>query len=300
MSRYRSPLAWYGGKYYLRNWLLSYVPKGYRLYCEVFGGAAHLLFSMDHDPGVVEVYNDVYADLSNFFAVLRDKEKCDRLVEMVELTEYGCPIFREAKARLVSQDYRDDVERAWLFFIVNAQSKFALGERFCRTRGVHCSRGVLPSLKKWNSRLNRLGLAHERVRNLIVECMDFRRFIEFYDSPSTFFYCDPPYVIESRQRKRAAYTYEMSLQDYQDLVQLLLQVRGKVLLSGYRHEVYAPLERAGWRVAETVVHSPSALEAGSKQPLRTEVVWYNYDPPSMDDVRGASQPQLDGIDLWDR
>jgi len=37
----------------------------------------------------------------------------------------------------------------------------------------------------------------------------------------------------------------MTLSDHEELVNLLLHVKGKAMLSGYEHSVYKPLEQAG-------------------------------------------------------
>jgi DNA adenine methylase len=79
-----------------------------------------------------------------------------------------------------------------------------------------------------------------------IENRDFREILKLYDTPDTLFYLDPPYVLETRRDPDTKYTYEMTLDDHKDLVQLLLQIQGKAVLSGYQHEVYTPLEQSGW------------------------------------------------------
>lgn len=57
---------------------------------------------------------------------------------------------------------------------------------------------------------------------------------------------DPPYVTDTRSRSKL-YEHEMSEDDHQDLVDLLLGLRGRAVVSGYSHPVYEALERHGWR-----------------------------------------------------
>lgn len=38
----------------------------------------------------------------------------------------------------------------------------------------------------------------------------------------------------------------MSNKDHKDLVNILLGIEGKVILSGYDHKIYDQLEKAGW------------------------------------------------------
>jgi len=68
-GRLRSPMWWFGGKGKMVKKLLPLIPQ-HKIYVEVFGGGASLLFAKEPSP--VEVYNDLNSDLVNFFRVLRD------------------------------------------------------------------------------------------------------------------------------------------------------------------------------------------------------------------------------------
>lgn len=117
---------------------------------------------------------------------------------------------------------------------------------------------------------------------------DFRRVILAYDKPDTFFYMDPPYVPDTR--KSGDYRYEMNVQDHVDLVEQLLNVAGKVLLSGYDTELYRPLEDAGWERREFAVTCSAAARTKTsglqgkgnvtKKQQRIEVIWANYPLPA--------------------
>src|SRR3990167_5671497 len=105
-----------------------------------------------------------------------------------------------------------------------------------------------------------------------------------YNTPNTFFYLDPPYVMNTR--KSGGYKYEMANNDHQELIEILLDIKGKVLLSGYNSNMYIPLEAAGWirKDYQTVCHAAGRtrfnkiLGKGSATKLqsRTESLWKNY------------------------
>lgn len=261
--------------------LLPLIPP-HHTYVEVFGGGAALLFNKEPSP--VEVYNDIDGDLVNFFRVLRDPEKFQRFYQLVQLTPYSREEFEYCFDTL--KDSTDDVERAYKFFVVARMSMSGMGVLGVRRWSYVISesyRGMSENVSKWLSVIERLPEFHARVMRVQIENDDFRRIIPRYDTKETLFYCDPPYVSETRGHVR--YRCDMTVEDHKDLVELLLSARGMVLLSGYQHPVYAPLEDAGWTRLDfptacyAVVRSRgSGLQgkgaARTKVP-RVESVWIN-------------------------
>ena len=78
----------------------------------------------------------------------------------------------------------------------------------------------------------------------------------------------------------------MANNDHQELIEILLGIKGKVLLSGYNSNIYIPLEAAGWirKDYQTVCYAAGRtrftkiLGKGSATKLqpRTESLWMNY------------------------
>jgi DNA adenine methylase len=112
--------------------------------------------------------------------------------------------------------------------------------------------------------------------------------IKTYDTKKTFFYLDPPYVLSTR--RSGGYEHEMSDADHQQLIKTLLRVKGRVMLSGYRSEIYEPLERHGWQRIDfkVVCHAAARTRftglqgkgAATREQSRVESVWLNYEPAS--------------------
>jgi len=111
---------------------------------------------------------------------------------------------------------------------------------------------------------------------------DFRKILEEYDDRDAFFYLDPPYVKNTR-RAPNVYQHEMTDEDHEDMVELLLGIKGKAILSGYAHPIYGPLECACWKRIDYEVNCRTAFKAISqsgvdketarKKMARTETVW---------------------------
>lgn len=100
--------------------------------------------------------------------------------------------------------------------------------------------------------------------------------IPLYDSPQTLFYCDPPYVHETRGDSRA-YGYEMTNQQHTELSRILNAARGTVAVSNYDCELmdrlYPPPK---WHKTTSGARTNHATKG-----TRIEVLWTNYEPQTL-------------------
>jgi DNA adenine methylase len=284
-----SIINWYGGKHYLLKHILPLIPE-HEIYVEVFGGAGHLLFAKP--PAQVNVYNDIDSNLVNFFRVLRDPEKAKRLQELLYLTPYSREEFEFCREHLNDPGV-DDVECARRFFVAVRQS---FNSKY-KTWGYILSNrtsGYRP--RQFFNYVDRIPEFTEKLRHIQVEHGDFEQVMRRYDTPRTFFYCDPPYVTETLKTPQPYKT--MRLGDHMRLVKVLLSIRGKAMLSGYDHEVYRPLEESGWLKIKLERHLFATNARMNLRGLRAhqnEYLWLNYEPPKHEkkpQTQANSQPKL--------
>ena len=113
----RSPIMWFGGKGKMTAKLLPLLTP-HRIYVEVFGGGASLLFAKD--PAPVEVYNDLNEGLVNLFRVLRDRGQFDEFQRLVALTPYARAEYDYCREHWQAQT--DPVQRAYQFYVVARMS----------------------------------------------------------------------------------------------------------------------------------------------------------------------------------
>ncbi len=276
MKKKVSPVPWFGGKFSMRKKLLPLFPD-HHIYVEVFGGGAGLLFAKE--PAPVEVYNDLDSGLVNFFRVLRDKDKCAHLYMKLGQTPYSREEYEHFRHTWRQCD--DPVERAYRWFMV---ARMAFSAKFGNNMSMvvgHSTRGMAASVSRWMHGHAAIADVQDRFMRCQVEQDDFRAIFPRYDTPDTLFYVDPPYVTDTR--RGGQYTHELTDDDHRDLVELLLNIEGMALLSGYDHALYKPLSRAGWSKRKFDVYCAAAGKsratglqgAGSlkgKQE-RVEVVW---------------------------
>jgi DNA adenine methylase len=272
----RTPITWFGGKGNMTAKLLKLIPP-HHTYVEVFGGGASLLFAKKPSP--VEVYNDLDSGLVNFFRVLRDPDKFEQFYKKVYFTSYSREEYYYC--RDTWDTVEDEIERAYRWYVA---ARMSFSGEFGGSWGyvvTASNRNMAAKCSKWLSIIEMLPEIHARVMQVQIENRDFRQIFQSYDTPETLFYCDPPYIIETR--RNGGYRYEMSLDDHRDLVEILLQIKGMAILSGYQHPVYTQLEESGWQRLDYKVpcyavgrtKATGILGKGSaiKNQARTESIW---------------------------
>jgi DNA adenine methylase len=278
MATKKIAFGWYGGKYSHLNWLLPLLPYTTH-YCEPFGGSAAVL--INRNPSPVETYNDLDGEVVNFFRVLRTQK--EELLEAIGLT----PFSREELRLSVSNDNGNlsDFERARRFFVRARQVRTGLAQTASEGRWAHCKltswAGIAGAVSRWLGSVEGLSEVAQRLLRVQIENDPALHVIKRYDSPETLFYCDPPYVHESRTDTNA-YAYEMSDAEHRDLADSLHRVQGKVAVSGYHSALMDELY-GDWIAIEAPprkAHSTNTRPDNTKQE-RTETLWINY---TLDDI----------------
>jgi DNA adenine methylase len=253
-----SPITWHGSKAKLASKILQNFPP-HQTYCEPFGGSAAVLLAKE--PSEVEIYNDADRSLVNLFRVVREAELCAKLRRALENTLYS-----RAEFELAKQETAEPVEAARRFVVRQRQSRGGLGVRW-RYSIKDADAGIASVVRRWRNGIVGLPGVHKRFQNVQIEADDWRRVIPRYDSPRTLFYLDPPYHPSTVQG--GSYRYELSKCDHRELVALLLNVRGMVVLSGCESAAYKPLERAGWKRVDFDVRA----NGSDKRTRRVECLW---------------------------
>ena len=267
-----SPIIWYGGKAKMAKKIINIMPF-HKTYVEVFGGAGHVLFSKKRSQ--MEVYNDIHEGLYALFNVIRDKEKAEKLRELLELTPYSKNEFEYCKDW---ENEENEVEKARKFFVLCNQS-------FSGT--VHSwkfsvrPKGDMPqTVKSYLSKIHEsLPFAIKRLQGVQIDNVSFEKVIERYDSKDTLFYLDPPYVHDTRSESATdTYDFEMDNEMHKNLVEVLLNLKGKAIVSGYDHSIYDSISEGKWKKIPLGKFSKGAskVESGEKREKGEEMLWINY------------------------
>jgi len=242
----RTPFRYYGGKGKIAPWIVSYLPW-HKVYVEPFCGAASVFFNKGRS--YAEVLNDLDDDIVNVFTILRDVEQCKLLCSAIELTPYALTEYKNAFSEPVP-DPQDSIERARRFLVRCAMGFFAdsanTNNYFPGFRADVFRKSTIPA-HDWSAVPTRLQWFCERLKGVVIHKMDAFDVIRKYDDINTLFYLDPPYIAETRtQASHHCYSHEMSNEDHCRLVDLILTLKGMVVISGYDHPIYEKLRNAGW------------------------------------------------------
>ncbi len=265
-SRKMIAFGWYGGKYSHLNFLLPLIPKDATHFCDVFGGSAAVLLNLE--PYMVETYNDLDSELVNFFEALRNQGP--KLIKAISLT----PFSREELVRACAPERGlSKLERARRFYIRARQTRTGLAQTSSEGRWAHCvltSRaGMSGSVSRWLGSVEGLSEIVQRLQRVQIENAPAVEVIQRYDTVDTVFYVDPPYV-HSARGDSSAYEYEMTDADHESLSKILNNVRGRVVLSGYRTDLYDCLYRT-WRRLDA-----EKRNCHSVRTPRQESAWMNF------------------------
>lgn len=281
-QRLRAPVQWFGGKGNMLAKLLPLVPGGGKPYCEPYMGAASLFFA--RDPAPVEVLNDLDGDLVNLFRCFQDRETFEELRHRLMWTPYARDEFARALAILES-DEQDPVTRAWAFFVAKNQGMGGSSKTAGSWGRVFISNGgMADTANKWLMRLSMLDAWRWRLMRAQIDRRDAIEVIRYWDAPDAVFYIDPPYHRDTRADK-AVYAVEQDHAHHVRLVETLIALKGRAALSGYAHDVYRPLEEAGWRRIDFETACCAAVRwrgsglqgngAAMAKARRVESVWIN-------------------------
>ena len=282
----RPVLRWHGGKWRLAPWILRHVPP-HRVYVEPFGGAASVLLRKPR--AYAEIYNDLDDEVVTLFRVLRDPETAARLEALLRLTPFARTEFRDAYEPTDDplERSRRLIVRAYMGFGSNAHASQHKGHRSTGFRANSSRSGTTPA-HDWRSYPDVLGAIVARLAGVTIECRPAMEVMAKHDGPATLHYVDPPYLPETRARGNTydlawrMYRHELSREDHAALLDVLAELTGMVVLSGYPDPLYD--ERLpGWRRIET-----AALADGARE--RVEVLWINPAAAAALDAQAGGGP----------
>jgi DNA adenine methylase len=200
---------------YSQKKIIARIPE-HKCYCEVFAGAAWLLFKKEESD--VEIINDINTDLITLYRVVKNHlDEFIRYLRWILISRDEFERFNKERPETLT-----DIQRAVRFYYL--------------LRNGYASRIPGPSFSVGPTRRPGLNLlrieedlsaAHIRLARVYIENMHYKRFIERFDRSQTFFYIDPPYFGHENDYGKGLF----HRQDFDSLLNILKGIQGKFLMS---------------------------------------------------------------------
>ncbi len=289
MATLTQPLKWHGGKYYLRKWIIGHMPPHLHYVEPYFGGGGILLA---RDPsrdwmatgdeklpaalkGGSEVVNDLHGELINFWRVLQDPADFAAFRERMQVTPFSEAEFDRAWE--FSQAINSEataLECAIQFFILARQSRQGLMRDFATLSRNRARSRMNEQASAWLNVVDGLSDVHQRLRGVVILNQKATDVIRKQDGQHTLYYCDPPYVHDSRS-STGEYAFEMSEAEHEHLLETLAAIQGKFMLSGYPSKLYTKYEQKHhWTRHDMKIDNKASSDAIKAR--KTECLWCNF------------------------
>ena len=278
-------LSYIGGKSKIGKWIKDYYPTDMETYVETFGGMFWCFFNMDLSkyPNLKRVvYNDFNPLNYNLFLCLQNPSVLLNAVNSIPCQERGVedtPSIYKEQFNLFQQElfatgftinYPDyDVAAKYAYILTSIFS----GSRpetsgFIDLKGKYKSKFLTfrDKLSKpdWVEHFNRI--SHFRLG-------DFGDVIDEFDSPTTYFYVDPPYW----KTENYYSNHDFDVDDHKRLADKLTSISGKFSLSYYDFDLLSlwyPKETYTWEMKEFA--KAASATKGKTQNMGQELLIMNY------------------------
>jgi DNA adenine methylase len=271
------PVSYIGGKSRIGKWIRNYITEDIETYVECFGGMYWTFFSIQlpkYKNLKTVVYNDFNPLNVNVFNCVRNYKEFYDVIKTYD--SQNKELFNKFQKELFDKDFVVDLSKPdyhtaskYLYLLTQVWSGTNPEKgKFIDLKGKYTSK--FDSFKKklqspkWQAYFDKI---------TVTENMDFEDVITKYDSPTTYFYCDPPYY----KTENYYANHEFGLQTHERLSNSLKSMKGKFSLSYYYFDnlsEWFPSNKYAW--ANRQFAKASMATAGKEQSKATELLIMNY------------------------
>jgi len=260
MNSIRPIFNYFGSKFSLSRKLLCLIPP-HQTYIEPFCGSAAMFFAKP--PSKFEILNDINHSIIILFSVLRDPVKLRSLCELITFTPYSREEY-ETSQNYCSKD--NDIIRSWKF-LIESNMGFCGKQRY--KTGWKVGYKDNRTISVWNKIPDRLSTAAIRLKNAQIENRPAIDVILRSDHKDAFYFIDPPYPYYSFDTPKHCYDFSMTDKEHFELVDILKNLTGQVMITMYQNEIYDQLLDFGY-------HSIKTTNKDLHKNDKTETIYMNY------------------------
>jgi len=278
-------ISYIGGKSKIGKWIVPFYPTDMETYVEPFSGMFWCFFNMDMEkyPNLKKVvYNDFNPLNYNLFQCVQNPSELQRVMDEIEVQKVGVtdtPIeLREKFNTFQSEIFSEGFQVGQRDYLVAAKYVYVLSQVFSGSKPetsnfIDLKGKYRSKYLAFRDKLSKPKWVDHFLRITDVENLDFQDVIEKYDSPSSYFYVDPPYW----KTENYYSNHDFDRDDHERLAISLNNIKGKFSLSYYDFELlhdWFPENRFRWEKKEFA--KAAAAKKGTKQNMGEELLILNY------------------------
>jgi DNA adenine methylase len=278
-------ISYIGGKSKIGKWIVPFYPTDMETYVEPFSGMFWCFFNMDLEkyPNLKKVvYNDFNPLNYNLFKCVQNPSELQRVMDEIEVQQVGVIDtsieLKEKFNTFQSEIFGEGFKVGNCDYLTAAKYVYVLSQVFSGSKPetsnfIDLKGKYRSKYRAFRDKLSKPNWVDHFLKITDVENLDFQDVIEKYDSPSTYFYVDPPYW----KTENYYSNHDFDRDDHERLAIALNNVQGKFGLSYYDFELlhdWFPETKNRWEKKEFA--KAAAAKKGTKQNMGEELLILNY------------------------
>ena len=293
-------LSYIGGKSRIGTWIRNYIPNDIETFVEPFSGMFWVFFRLElsNYPNLkTVVYNDFNPLNVNLFNCVKNYEDFYEVIK--DYKSQNKDLFNKFQSEIFSSDFKVDLSTP--DYQTAAKYAYILSQVWS---GTNPEKGKFIDLKgKYRSKFDsfKSKLVDKKSQKhfdkiTFCESSDFEDVIKKYDSPKTYFYCDPPYF----KTEKYYANHDFGISTHQRLAETLKSIKGKFSLSYYHFEKLDEWFPKNEYIWESKEFSKAAMaKSGKSQTKGIELLIMNYQKNSTVNMVEVEQEQSSSEDDLD-
>lgn len=279
-------ISYIGGKSRISSFITPFYPKDIETYAEGFSGMFWCFFNMNLEeyPNLKNiVYNDFNPLNANLYRCVKNHqrllEECNKLVVQEKGVFPTNPVCRQNFDNFQKEIFAEG-------FVVGDEPNYEVGAKYVYVLTQVFS-GSKPETSKFIDLKGNYHSKFTSFKNKLkdpkwqkmfesithIENMDFEDFLRKWDSPTTYFYMDPPYY----KTENYYSNHDFDSEDHLRLANTLKSIKGKFSLSYYdfpQLSEWFPKDQYVW--ASKKFAKAAAAKKGVAQNMGEELLIMNY------------------------
>lgn len=278
-------LSYIGGKSKIGKWIVPFIPNDIETYVEPFSGMFWVYFNMEWEnyPNLKRViYNDFNPLNYNLFTCVQNPTELFKTIDSIDCQQFGVsntpPHLKQQFIDFQKEIFDPNFKVTPNDYLTAAKYVYILTQVFSGSKPETSSYIDLKGKYKskyltFKDKLTKVEWIKKFTKIVSSENLDFELIIKKYDSPTSYFYTDPPYW----KTENYYSNHDFDRNDHERLANTLKGIQGKFSLSYYDFDLlneWFPQNQYRWERKQFA--KAAAAKKGKTQNLGEELLIMNY------------------------